>query len=174
MQSSNQTLFSQINRRDSLIDISAKTDCVRVISLQGMSLLYANAKTFAQTVLALELLRGFRAAGRRVVLCDTLSLTAGSQSEDRELGHALVEEAGAEVLITCGTTGRDVAVGARDAGLNLASVVVCREATGACGVLADLLAPGDTILLLGIQQSVCDQLVETLNKRSSPKVAAAA
>jgi len=174
MQSTDPMLFSLPNCQDSLVDVPADADCVRVISAPGMSLLYANAKTEDEAVFALELLRGFRAVGRRVVLCDTSQLTTDSQPAGTEFGRTLVHDGSAEILITCGPGGREVAVGARDAGLDLASVVVCRAALETCAVLAGRLTPGDTVLLLGIQQAVCDRLVALLNKRALPTVAVAA
>ena len=54
------------------------------------------------------------------------------------------------MVVVCGTGGRDVAVGARDAGLALGRVVVCRDDATARNVLGDSIAAGDAVLALGI------------------------
>jgi hypothetical protein len=130
---------------------------------QGVSLIRANLATHTEATEALETLRSFRAAGRRVVLCDTSAIAAG-----RQLGQSIVSEGQARVLVSCGMAGREVAVGARDTGLDLANVVVCRDSRSACELLAYQLAPGDTVLLMGVDKKVCDHLVDLLDRRDSP------
>ncbi|MCG8448247.1 MAG: hypothetical protein MI725_01540 [Pirellulales bacterium] len=142
--------------------------CGRVVTVQGITLLQVDAGTHQQVDAALEVLRGFRATGRRVVLCDTSGLVVG-----RQFGSHLVECGSMEMLVSCGLSGREIAIGARDAGLSLANVVVCSQPSAACEVLTCRLVQGDTVLLLGIEEGVCDQLVAALDKRLSVKLAAA-
>jgi len=144
-------------------------DNTRVVALEGITLLCANATSRQETAAALELLRGFRATGRRVVLCDTSRLVVGKQ-----FGHEVVESGAAQILVSCGISGREVGIGARDAGLDLASVVVCSKPL-ACGqVLANLLTPGDTVLLLGIDSTAYDEVCMLLTQRFSMQSAVAA
>ncbi len=141
----------------------------RLIAVQGISLLYVEGTTREEISTALELLRGFRATGRRVVLCDTANMVAG-----RPLGREIVESGAVSAVISCGGCGRDLAIGARDAGLDLSSVVVCRNSSAACELLACRLAPGDTALVWGVGQRECNQIVARLEQRFASSSAAAA
>jgi hypothetical protein len=86
----------------------------------------------------------------------------------------MVVEGGATVLVSCGRSGREVAIGARDAGLDLSNVVVCRDAFSACELLSCRLAPGDTLLLLGVDQVACERLIQLLDNRQTFPLRAAA
>ena len=141
----------------------------RVVSLEGVTLLHVSSTCREETVDALNLLRGFRATGRRVVLCNTSELVVG-----RQFGHQVVEQGAAKVLVSCGISGREVGIGARDAGLDLSSVVVCGEQMAASKVLSNQVMPGDTILLLGIDTEVFEEVVTQLEARFSVKPALAA
>ena len=144
-------------------------DYTRVTALHGITLLTADASSRQEIAAALNLLREFRAAGRRVVLCDTSRLVVGKQ-----FGHELVQSGAAELLISCGLGGREVGIGARDAGLNLASVVVCSQTLAGGHVLANQLAPGDTVLLLGMDSFSCENIVAQLTQRFSRRAKIAA
>ena len=167
------TLF--LESRDPSVAVAERTvaDGVRVIPVHGVTLLHAQVRTHEQTQIALKLLRGFRATERRVVLCDTSCLVDDYLTVERQLGNSLVELGEAEMLVSCGLCGRDVAIGARDQGLELANVVVCGDARSACEVLTHRLVPGDTVLLLGVDDETRARLVLSLEKRlSRPAVAA--
>jgi len=153
---------------DSKID-SIKAVSARVLAVQGVSLVHATGRGLDELAAALEILRGFRATGRRVVLCDTSTLTPG-----RQTGRSLVEKGTAQAVVSCGTHGRDLAIGARDAGLDLGSVVVCRDVKAACEALVNQLGPGDTVLLWGVDQETCNRLVLWIEKlfSTSTKIAA--
>jgi len=141
---------------------SIKAVSARVLAVQGVSLVHAAGRDSGELSAALEILRGFRATGRRVVLYNTSSLTPGRQD-----GRSLVEKGGAQAVVSCGVHGRDLAIGARDAGLDLASVVVCRDVKAACEALVNQLGPGDTVLLWGVDQETCIRLVLWLDKHFS-------
>jgi len=94
-------------------------DFTRVDALQGVTLLRVDTTSRHETASALKLLREFRATSRRVVLCDTTQLMVGKQ-----FGHEVVESGAANLLVSCGIGGREVGIGARDAGLDLASVAL--------------------------------------------------
>ena len=153
----------------------AKEDLVQVFPVQGVTLLQANVDSPEDAEYATDSLRGFRAT-RRVVLCNVTGLQNIFESVERQLGHALAREGQADLLISCGSAGREVAIGARDEGLSLSSVVVCSDDRSACEVLANQIAPGDSVLLLGVDDSVRARLVLSLEKRlaTAPSFAKAA
>jgi len=148
---------------------SIKAVSARVLAVQGVTLVHATGRAPDELAAALAILRGFRATGRRVVLCDTSRLSSGRQN-----GRSLVEKGGAQAVVSCGGHGRDLAIGARDAGLDLGSVVVCRDVKSACEALVRQLGPGDTILLWGVDQEACDRLVNWLEKHFSENTRLAA
>lgn len=146
---------------------------VQVIPVQGVSLLHSTVHSHEETETALKLLRGFRATGRRFVLCDASNMTEHYQTAQRQLGHALVEVGKGDVVVSCGASGREVAIGARDEGLELSNVVVCGEARSACEVLTHRLSAGDSVLLLGVDNETRARLILSLEKRlSRPALAA--
>jgi len=152
--------------------VSLPTDGLQVTPVQGVTLLQTKVHSHEDTEAVLKLLRGFRAA-RRVVLCDTSYLADDYHTVQRQLGQACVEVGDAEVLVSCGSWGRELAIGARDAGLDLANVVVCGNARSACEVLTNLLNAGDTVLMLGVDNETRARLILSLEKRlSRPAVAA--
>ena len=161
------TIMLEPTRTISIADAQRSVSCARVLTVQGVTLLQVDAKSRAEIDSALEVLRGFRASGRHVVLCDTTHLVVG-----RQFGVRTVEKGTAELLVSCGLSGREIAIGARDAGLSLANVVVCSQAIAATEVMAYRLAPGDTVLLLGIEEKTCDTLVAAIENRLSVGIAA--
>jgi len=163
------TLMLEPTPKHKVTHLRIHREAMEVRVAQGTSLLCANIVSHQETSEALELLRGFRAAGRRMVLCDTSRISAG-----RQLGQAIVATGGASVLVSCGMAGREVAIGARDSGLDLANVVVCRDSRAACELMACRLMPGDTVLLLGVDDETRDRLVELLDDRATFTLSAAA
>ena len=151
------------------IEAGTANDLTRIIPLQGVTLLCANTTSRAETTSALELLRGFRAAGRRVVLCNTSQLVVGKQ-----FGSEVVERGEANLLVSCGISGREVGIGARDAGLDLASVLVCGKPLAGGQALACQLVPGDTVLLLGFDDAMCDEVSKLIDSQLCMKTAVAA
>jgi hypothetical protein len=163
------TLMLEPKPQHKVTHLRIHRESMQVRVAQGTTLLCVDIATHYETTEALEQLRGFRATGRRVVLCDTTRIGAG-----RQLGQAIVAEGAASVLVSCGISGREVAIGARDSGLDLANVVVCRDSRAACELLACRLMPGDTVLLLGVDGETCDCLVNLLDNRSKFTLSAAA
>jgi hypothetical protein len=147
----------------------AAMDFTRVLPLPGITLLCASATSRDETSAALKLLREFRTSGRRVVLCDTYSLVVGKQ-----FGREVVEHGGAELLVSCGISGREVGIGARDAGLNLSSVVVCSKPLSGGQVLAHRLIAGDVVMMLGFDEPSSEQVAQLLIDRFSTSRAVAA
>lgn len=163
------TLMLEPKPQHKVTHLRIHRETMQVRVAQGTTLLCADIATYEETAEALMQLRGFRAAGRRVVLCDTARINAG-----RQLGQTIVADGAASMLVSCGISGREVAIGARDSGLDLANVVVCRDSRSACELLACQLAPGDTVLLLGVDRDTCDRLVDLLDNRSQLTLLAAA
>ncbi len=163
------TLMLEATSSATLREANSAIDDTRVVALQGVTLLCANTTSRDETAAVLELLRGFRATGRRVVLCDTSRLVVGKQ-----FGCEVVERGGANMLVSCGLSGREVGIGARDAGLDLSSVLVCSKPLAGGQVLATQLVPGDTVLLLGIDDATCDEVAELVDHHLSLRSAVAA
>lgn len=149
-------------------------DEVREFHVRGVTLLQGNLGTYDDTDFAINTLRGHHASGRRIVLCNTSGIVEDYSSVERQLGHALVQEGAAELLISCGKNGREVAIGARDQGLHLANVIVCSDMPSGCEVLTNQLQMGDTVLLLGVDDAVRARLVLSLEKRLAIQARAAA
>ena len=77
------------------------------------------------------------------------------------------------MVIMCGHGGRDAALGARDAGLPLGRVVVCRDDATARNVLGDSVIAGDAVLALGINVDGAQRLADRLESKFSRKLAVA-
>jgi hypothetical protein len=142
------------------------------IRVPGATLLASPQATAAAAELALKSLRGFRTAGRRAAWwnCSELARTPGADL--RSWGRRLVEQGGAELVVVCGTGGRDLAVGARDAGLPLGRVVVCRDEATARNVLGDSIAAEDVVLVLGVAGDGCQRLADRLESRFAKHLSA--
>jgi hypothetical protein len=136
-----------------------------LMALPGATLLHAPRITPAAAEAALKSLRGFRATARRVVWCNPTELSAMPDVDLRVWGRRLVEEGGAELVVVHGTGARDLAVAARDAGLSLSRVVVCRDDATARNVLCDSIAAGDAVLALGVAGESCQRFAERLESR---------
>ena len=143
-----------------------------VLRFPGATLLVSPQGSAAAAETALKTLRGFKTAHRRVAWWNATELARTSNADLRSWGRRAVEEGGAEMVVVCGAGGRDLAVGARDAGLALGRVVVCRDEATARNVLGDSVGAGDVVLALGINAESCEPLGERLESRFSRKLAA--
>ncbi|MCA9236159.1 MAG: hypothetical protein KDA44_11855 [Planctomycetales bacterium] len=137
----------------------------RLIPAPGATLLVAPHATPAESEAALEALRTFRAAGRRVIWCDASELADSPHVDLHAWGARFVEDGLADALIVSGHGSRELAMAARDAGLPVGRVVVCSDDPTARNLLNDSLVPGDTVLALGISNASCDKLTERLASR---------
>jgi len=140
-------------------------DEVALISASGITLLHLPQLSPASIDGALKSLRGFRAGGRRVAWLNLAEASRSPQAELRGWGEKLVAMGGAEMLVVSGPGGRDVAVAARDAGLPLSRVIVCRDDAIARNVLCDSLSPDDVVLAVGMPADSCHRLSERLESR---------
>jgi hypothetical protein len=136
-----------------------------MIEVSGATLLVALQGTSASATAALNTLRAFRTIGRRLAWCQVSDLARSSASELRDWGRRLVQDGGVGMLVTHGAGGRDLALGARDAGLALGRAVVCRDEATARNILGDSIAAGDTALVLGIGAEACQRLIDRLESR---------
>ncbi len=136
-----------------------------MLKVPGATLLVAPAANPAAAESALKSLRGFRGAVRRAVWWNTSELSDVAGADLRAWGRRLVEDYGAALVVVCGVGGRDVALGARDAGLALGRVVVCRDEATARNVLGDSIGLGDAVLALGVAMDGCQCLADRLESR---------
>jgi UDP-N-acetylmuramoyl-tripeptide--D-alanyl-D-alanine ligase len=112
---------------------------------------------------ALELLRDFRATGRRVFVCgDMGELGDESAALHRRLGREAVALYGADRLIACGDYARHVASGARAAGLPPELAVVCRNVEEVFPRLSETISPGDVVLVKGSRAMGMERVVEAM------------
>jgi hypothetical protein len=135
------------------------------IRIPGITLLHTPQATATAFETALKSLRGFRTEGRRVAWCIPAELTRTPAADVRGWGRRLVEQGGAEMVVVFGAGGRDMALGARDAGLPLGRVVVCRDEATARNVLGDSIAADDVVLALGVGSDGCQRLADRLESR---------
>ena len=117
---------------------------------------------------ALEVLREFDAPGRRIVVCGDMS-ELGDEATDLHysLGNDVVTLCGADLLIACGRFARDVAAGARDAGMPKIRCIACRTLEETLPYLGQAILPGDVVLVKGSRVLAMERVVEAL--RSYPR-----
>jgi hypothetical protein len=137
----------------------------RLVRSSGAVLLHAPTVTPTAVNAALKSLQELNVAGRRIVWCNAAELVGARHGDRRGWGRKFVEAGGADMAVLCGVGGRDLAVAARDAGLPLTRVVVCREDSTARNVLSDSVQPGDAILALGVSEESCRAFAERLDSR---------
>ncbi len=100
------------------------------------------------------------APGRRVaVLGDMLELGDYATAAHRRVGGELAAS-GAEVLVTRGTLGEEIAAGAEAAGMK--AVYRCSTHEEAAETLRSLLQPGDTVLFKGSHGMQMDKIISLL------------
>ena len=109
---------------------------------------------------ALELLREFDAAGRRIVVCgDMGELGEQSLALHWQLGKQIVEIGGAEVLIACGQFARHVVAGG-PAGRHAPAAVpiACETVDDALPYLGQAMLPGDVVLVKGSRMMAMERM----------------
>jgi UDP-N-acetylmuramoyl-tripeptide--D-alanyl-D-alanine ligase len=109
---------------------------------------------------ALDLLREYPAAGRRVVCCGQLA--DGNEATYRTFGEDLVSRCGADELIACGTGAQVVVEAAHAAGLSATSAMACVESREAARRIVATLTDGDLLLVVGEPPEVMPQLVKRI------------
>jgi UDP-N-acetylmuramoyl-tripeptide--D-alanyl-D-alanine ligase len=115
---------------------------------------------------ALELLRDFDAAGRRIVVCgDMAELGPQAAALHYRLGDQVVSVCGADLLIACGRWSEEVAAGALAAGMPQNAVTVCQEPDEIMEQCATLLEPGDVALVKGSRVMTMERIVGAMIHR---------
>ncbi len=114
---------------------------------------------------ALELLRNFDPAGRRIVICGDLA-ESGPRSIARhwQLGMDIVEIGGAELVIACGKFARHVTAGARSTGLVRARTVPCDTVEEAVPYVVQAVLPGDVLLVEGSPIVAMERVIGALRQ----------
>ncbi|QDS98617.1 hypothetical protein [Adhaeretor mobilis] len=120
---------------------------------------------------SLASLRSAGAQQRRLVWLHA-EQTSDTNCDWKEIGHRFAAEASVDLFLTTGFNAREVALGARDAGLFLSNVVVCTDQATACQVLTERLAPGDAILLHEVSSVASQALQRWLKQLWQPMAAA--
>ena len=112
---------------------------------------------------ALELLRDFDAPGRRIAVCGDMT-DVGSEATfvHRQLGNEIVTHCGADLLIACGAYAQDVVAAARAAGMSESRTIPCRNTDDALPYLAQMILPGDVVLVKGSPQLALQQVVDAM------------
>ncbi|NLY02711.1 MAG: UDP-N-acetylmuramoyl-tripeptide--D-alanyl-D-alanine ligase [Rhodopirellula sp.] len=114
---------------------------------------------------ALELLRDFDAPGRRIVVSgDMAELGDEAIRLHRQLGNQIVSLCGADLLIACGEFARDVAAGARAAGMTPTRAIPCRTPEETLPFLGQVILPGDVVLVKGSRVMGMERLVEAMQR----------
>ena len=114
---------------------------------------------------ALELLRDFDAAGRRVVLLgDMAELGDDTAILHRQLGNQVVTLCGADLLIACGEYSGDVVAAARAAGMPHRHAIACRTPEETLPYLGQIILPGDVVLVKGSRVLAMERVVDALRQ----------
>lgn len=111
---------------------------------------------------ALEVLRDFEGAGRRVVVCGDLTGTGNLRELHRRIGHAVVSDCGADVLVALGRYSAELTDAAQAAGMSPRRALRCQRAEEVATRLQNLVGPGDVVLVKGGRGLGLTQLVEVL------------
>jgi UDP-N-acetylmuramoyl-tripeptide--D-alanyl-D-alanine ligase len=113
-------------------------------------------------VAALETLADQIAPGRRIaVLGDMRELGPLAEDAHREVGRRAVE-CGVARLITVGTLGREIAVGAEASGMPAEWIFTCSANAEAIQHLREELRPGDVVLVKGSRALQMEEIVQGL------------
>jgi UDP-N-acetylmuramoyl-tripeptide--D-alanyl-D-alanine ligase len=95
------------------------------------------------------------------VLGDMLELGPETKSLHRAVGTFLAGH-GITYLIACGTLGRELAQGARGAGMSSDRIIEVHDAAAAGSVLKAMVRQGDVVLVKASRGMRMEQVVETL------------
>jgi UDP-N-acetylmuramoyl-tripeptide--D-alanyl-D-alanine ligase len=105
--------------------------------------------------------------GRRLALLgDMLEMGDHGPPAHRELGAHVPGRA--DVLITVGELGREIARAAREAGVPSADVYECDSASGAVSLLRHILRPGDMLLVKASHGMRLESVVDALDSGGGP------
>ena len=113
---------------------------------------------------ALELLREFDTAGRRIVIVGDMAELGGETGALHwELGSQVVTVANADLLIACGQYAGHVVAAARAAGMNAARTIHCKRVEEVLPRLGQAVVPGDAVLVKGSRMMAMERVVAALS-----------
>jgi UDP-N-acetylmuramoyl-tripeptide--D-alanyl-D-alanine ligase len=114
---------------------------------------------------ALELLRDFDAAGRRIVVVGDMAHSGDDAAFlHRQLGNQVVTLCGADLLVACGEHAGDVVAAARAAGMPQRQSIACRTPEDAPPYLGQMILPGDVVLVKGARVLSIERVVDALKQ----------
>ncbi len=117
---------------------------------------------------ALELLRDFESAGRRIVVCgDMADLGPQTIALHWQMGKEIVQIGGADLVIACGQFARHVTAGARATGLERARAVPCDTVEDAMPYIRQIVMPGDTVLLKASRLMAMERVIDGLKGQAA-------
>jgi len=121
------------------------------------------------TSAALAALREFPAPARRVAVVGSMGeLGEHAPRLHRETGQAAATVACAGLLVFVGPHAADLEAGAREAGFDASSILLCRDTAEAVEVVPSRLRPDDTLLVKGSRFLKLEGLVSVLNNALQP------
>ena len=110
-------------------------------------------------------LQKYPTTGKRWVVCgDYCSQRWDDGVMHRQLGSQAITDGSADRVIGCGQFGREIAIGARDAGMPMSSVTVCRQVHEAVQFLKRNLSAGDAVLVAGTRHMNMLPLIEAIQQ----------
>lgn len=111
---------------------------------------------------AVQLLAQTESDGRKVaVLGDMLELGPGAVQMHEEVG-AFVARQGVDQMIACGPLARNLAEGARKAGMDRVRILEVADAVAAAAAVKTMVKPGDVVLVKASRGMKLEQVVQAL------------
>lgn len=112
---------------------------------------------------ALGALSDIPRAGKRIaVLADMLELGTFSVDEHNRIG--VLAARSADILITVGVRAKNIALGAKEAGMPPTQIIECDRGADASSTLLSLIEAGDVVLIKGSQSMRMERVVKSLMK----------
>lgn len=114
---------------------------------------------------AIDVLKSIKSGGRSIcILGDMLELGAASHEEHYKIG-SYAASAGTDILIAAGSFSGDMKRGAYDAGLDSSCIYAFSRTEEALAGLAEIVRPGDVILIKGSRRMKMETIVDFLRER---------
>ena len=119
---------------------------------------------------ALDLIRDFDTAGRRiVVLGDMVELGDESDSSHWQIGAEVVTRCGADLLFVCGQHARSIAAGARASGMADHRIYAYPDIDDVAHDIDQALRPGDVVLVKGSRIMRLERVVDQLTRLAASR-----
>ena len=152
--------LSLLEIREGLAGVVLTSMRMEIMESEGMMIINdAYNANPDSTKAALTTLADLGRSRRKIaVLGSMFELGSRAVEGHREVGMAAFE-AGAEVLITVGELAKEIALGAKAAGMPSAGIFACEDNRKACDFLRELCDPGDVILVKGSRGMHMEEVV---------------